>query len=504
MTDDFLSGTSGEVSGIRLTTRAIAADILDDAVAIAVLERWRVRRAARGLPQRKVLALAIERVGVPNVLADARAELARSHHDVHFASIDAGNRGKFQNLNVLLQENPAAGYDWLIVIDDDVTLPAGFLDSFLVLAERFDLALAQPAHRQRSHAAFQITRRRRCSLVRETAFVEIGPVFAFRADTFDVLLPFPDLRVGWGLDVHWSALARAHRWREGVVDATPIRHGLRRIAASYDRRDAVEEARRFLADRPYVPASQAQSTLATHRTWHAAPHGAGSEAYTPANLLDRMSARATLESHYRLMERRERQILSRRLGIDHGDVLSVGCGWHPGRHLFPSPAFRLVGVAGVLDTGRADEAHVGRAGALTFPAGSFDVVLYRLVLHHIAFRGPLRPCFEEAARLLRPGGALIAIEPGLWHPVGLGLALANRTGVATAIHGTPDDVPLSPRTLVAEARAAGLAPELHAVTYTWRRLPAPVQRLLAPLDAVGSRPRAACFGHTLMLIARRT
>ena len=71
------------------------------------------------------------------------------------------------------------------------------------------------------------------------------------------------------------------------------------------------------------------------------------------------------------------------------------------------------------------------------------------------------------------------------------------------MHGTPDDIPLSPRRLIGESRAAGLVPELHAVTYTWRRLPPVVQRSLQPLDALGSRPRAAVFGHTLMLIARR-
>ena len=98
---------------------------------------------------------------------------------------------------------------------------------------------------------------------------------------------------------------------------------------------------------------------------------------------------------------------------------------------------------------------------------------------------------------------MIAIEPGLWHPVGLGLALANRAGLATAVHGTPDDIPLSPRRLLAEARAAGLVPELHAVTFAWRRLPRSLQRALAPLDALGSRPRAAPFGHTLMLIAHK-
>ncbi|HTX10976.1 MAG TPA: class I SAM-dependent methyltransferase [Solirubrobacteraceae bacterium] len=232
--------------------------------------------------------------------------------------------------------------------------------------------------------------------------------------------------------------------------------------------------------------------------------------YDPDNVLDRLSRESTLELQYRHVMRREQALLAARLSISRGDVLSVGAGWYPGRHLFPAPEFRLVAVdsdpervAGVEQMARADEAHLGHAGNLPFAPASFDVVLYRLVLHHVAYQGPLAPCFDEAARLLRPGGALIALEPGLWHPVGLGLALANRTGIATAIHGTPDDIPLSPRRLLSDARATGLAPELHAVTYTWRRLPPRVQRVLAPLDALGSRPRAALFGHTLMLIAHK-
>jgi SAM-dependent methyltransferase len=234
-----------------------------------------------------------------------------------------------------------------------------------------------------------------------------------------------------------------------------------------------------------------------------------SEPYDPDNLLDRHSRRSTLERHYRHMEARERSLVDRRLGLRGGDVLSVGSGWHPGRHLFPAPDFRLVAVdpdparvSGVLETGRADEAQVGYAGRLELPSQSFDVVLYRLVLHHIVFQGPLSPSFAEAARLLRPGGALIAIEPGAWHPVGAALALANRTGMATEVHGTPDDVPLSPRRLADEARGAGLHPELHAVTYGWRRLAPGVQRAVTRLDGLGSRPRAAQFGHTLMLIAK--
>jgi SAM-dependent methyltransferase len=229
-----------------------------------------------------------------------------------------------------------------------------------------------------------------------------------------------------------------------------------------------------------------------------------SEPYQPDNLLDRRSDAATLQVHYDREHERERELLERRLGIDAGDVLSVGCGWHPGRHLFPRPAWRMTGAEinpAMLDSDELDAGVEGRAGELPLEPGSFDVVLYRLVLHHIAFQGPLGSCFREAAGLLRPGGALVAIEPGLWHPVGAGLELANRAGLGTRVHGTPDDVPLSPRVLVREARAAGLRPELHAVTFGWRRLPRAAQRALHRLDPLGSRPHLARFGHTLMLIA---
>ncbi len=236
----------------------------------------------------------------------------------------------------------------------------------------------------------------------------------------------------------------------------------------------------------------------------------GSEPYRADNVFDRLSSRSALELYYAHEEDRERHLLASALPLDRGRVLSVGAGWHPGRHLFPAPAFHLVAVdadadrvAGVLSSARADEAFVGHAGALTLPEASFDFVLYRQVMHHLVFQGPLSPCFTEAARLLVRGGALVAIEPGLWHPVGLGLALANRTHTATALHGTPDDVPLSPRRLRDEALAAGLSARLYAVTYGWRRMPSLLQRTLAPLDHAGSLPVLAPFGHTLMLIARR-
>jgi glycosyltransferase involved in cell wall biosynthesis len=265
--DDFLSGTSGQVWGIRATSQATIADVACDLAALVTLQPQRVRRAARARPRRRVLVLAVERDDAPNVLAAARNELLSSRHQVQFESSPAGKRGKFENLDLLLERVPLDGFDWLLVVDDDIALPRGFLDAFVFLAERFDLAMAQPAHRWRSHAAWNVTRRRPFSVVRETSFVEVGPLSALRADTFETLLPFPPLRFGWGLDAHWSALAGSRGWRQGVIDATPIRHGLRRIASSYDPADAIEEGRQFLAERPYTPATEANRTLVTHRNW---------------------------------------------------------------------------------------------------------------------------------------------------------------------------------------------------------------------------------------------
>jgi hypothetical protein len=152
-----------------------------------------------------------------------------------------------------------------VVVDDDVTLPGRFLDRFIGLLERFDLAMAQPAQSRSSHAAWSVTRRRPGALLRETRFVEIGPVTAFRRDAAEELIPFPPLRFGWGLDAHWAAVAEQHGWRMGVADSLTVRHEEGAVAATYSGDAAIEEAREFLAERPYVPAARLQETLAVHR-----------------------------------------------------------------------------------------------------------------------------------------------------------------------------------------------------------------------------------------------
>src|ERR1700760_1527281 len=265
--EDFLSGMSGTVGGIDALLRGVRDEALDVRELLGG-GRLRLARAARAEPPRRsVLVLGIERPQHRELAERAHGELERSRHavELHFAA--PAERGKFENLNRLLAAHPPGGHDWLLLLDDDVELPRGFLDRFLFLCERFSLQLAQPAHKLNSHAAWPQTRRQARSVVRETRFVEIGPVTAFASVTFTTLLPFPQLRMGWGLDAHWAALAGEHGWRCRVTDAVAIRHRAAPAAEAYSRAAAIAEAREFLAERPYVSAPEAKRTVTTHRRW---------------------------------------------------------------------------------------------------------------------------------------------------------------------------------------------------------------------------------------------
>ena len=249
--DTFLSGEHGEVGGRRGALRRAADRALDLAA------RPQLRRLDRlDIPPRDVLVAGIHRPPArPPVLTS-------EHHRVRtsFGELREGV-GKFERLGDLVD----AEADWLLVVDDDVELPPRFLDRFVAACEHLRLDLAQPAQSLGSHAAWRVVRRRPFALARETRFVEIGPVTGFRREVVAELLPFPPLRYGWGLDLHWAALADERGWRRGVIDALAVRHEGTPVARSYSPDAAIEEAQRFLADRPYLPSSAVHEVLAVHR-----------------------------------------------------------------------------------------------------------------------------------------------------------------------------------------------------------------------------------------------
>jgi hypothetical protein len=277
--DTFLAGDAGDVTDPWRSTKRRLGEVAYEALDTLSGTRRRAARLARSAtPQREVLVIGVYRPG--SLLAEALPALLSERHRVRIALGSTGpadeplrehtvaenlDGGKFENLNRLLEAAGPESPDWTIAIDDDVRVPRAFLDRFVGVCEAFELDLAQPAQTLRSHSAWKVTRRRPATLLRETRFVEIGPVTAFGRAAAAELLPFPELRYGWGLDLHWAALAAERGWRLGVVDALPVRHEFGVVAAAYAREDAVEEAARFLAERPYLPSERAGDVVAVHR-----------------------------------------------------------------------------------------------------------------------------------------------------------------------------------------------------------------------------------------------
>jgi hypothetical protein len=260
----FTSGVHGTVAGKRGVLRRISDRGLD-AWLIASGTRHRIRRLAERTPRRSVLVATLYSPE-SNCIGPALDELRASRHNVRIAagSLDDLHGGKFENLALLLADQEPT--DWTFVVDDDVCLPRHFLDGFIALAEAFEFQLAQPAQTLASHAAWASARRVPKSVARQTNFVEIGPVTAFSRTAAHALLPPPPLQMGWGLDLHWGAVAEREAWKLGIIDALPVRHEVRPVGGAYSSTDATAEAQRFLTDRPYIQASEAGRTLEEHRT----------------------------------------------------------------------------------------------------------------------------------------------------------------------------------------------------------------------------------------------
>lgn len=208
----------------------------------------RLRRDAGLEPARNVLIVGVESPSRPDDMARVVERLKLGRHRVSVSITPMGDRGKFANADVAIAAAPAAldSFDWLIIADDDIAFETGFLDDFIAASEAAGLSIAQPAHRFDSYANFGLTHRRWGALVRETRFVEIGPLTAFRRETFAELIPFPQSRWCYGIDVYWAVVAQKKAWRMGIVDATPIGH-LRPVAKAYDAAGAITEGRELLA-----------------------------------------------------------------------------------------------------------------------------------------------------------------------------------------------------------------------------------------------------------------
>ncbi len=234
---------------------------------------------ARELPVRDVLVLGVYGPEQQGAIAAAVRRLRSSRHRVRISLGALGSEaapglewetalmglegGKFANLNRLAEGASPLASDWLLLIDDDVVPGPHFLDRMVRVAEALRFDLVQPALSRASHAVWDVNRRRP-ALARQTRLVEIGPALMLSREAWRALTPFPEAGMGWGLCLHWAALAERRGWRLGVIDAVPIRHEQRPPASDYDRELAVEAAVELLAGREHLTHDQADRTVETY------------------------------------------------------------------------------------------------------------------------------------------------------------------------------------------------------------------------------------------------
>ncbi len=194
--------------------------------------------------------IALGKAAIPDALAPVTAWRAESQQP------------KFRLLNRLLGQVDLGRYEFVLVCDDDIVLPEGFVDHYLELVLRHGFALAQPARTHDSYIDHPIVEQRDGLEARRTRFVEIGPLFSMRRDMVRHLFPFSEESpMGWGYDFVWPVVIERAGLRMGIIDATPVAHKLRKSVTYYDHDSAWREMDAFLARRPHLTRREAYSIV---------------------------------------------------------------------------------------------------------------------------------------------------------------------------------------------------------------------------------------------------
>lgn len=165
---------------------------------------------------------------------------------------------KFSLLNQLLTEIKIDEFEFVIVCDDDIILPANFLDRYLELVARHDFALAQPARTHNSFIDHPFVEQLDGLAARRTRFVEIGPLFSIHRSAFQFILPFDEASpMGWGYDFFWPHVISNAGLKMGIIDAVPVAHSLRKPVVYYEYDKTRKEMEDFLAHRPHLSPDEA-------------------------------------------------------------------------------------------------------------------------------------------------------------------------------------------------------------------------------------------------------
>ena len=174
----------------------------------------------------------------------------------------SGPTPKYPLLNRLLAEEDLASYDFVVSTDDDIVLPEGFPDLFLGVQTGVGFDLAQPARTPTSYIDHPIVIRQRGVVARRTQFVEIGPLVSFGREIYDLVFPFDETNpMGWGFENVWAHQLRERGCSQGIVDAVPIDHSIRKPVANYEWSDANADRERYWASQPHLPLQECLRVL---------------------------------------------------------------------------------------------------------------------------------------------------------------------------------------------------------------------------------------------------
>jgi SAM-dependent methyltransferase len=234
------------------------------------------------------------------------------------------------------------------------------------------------------------------------------------------------------------------------------------------------------------------------------------------NLLDRLSRQDRIEYYYNSFLAFEKKIVKENIidCIPKGMILNVGCGSiGTERRLFSTSDYRIFGADVNVESLKTlqsknlyNSLYNASITSLPFARDAFDIVYLRLVLHHLVYpQNIFAKGLEECFRVLKSGGILALVEPNSWHPVGALMNIAHMFGMDMYIHGTDDDIALSPRMLHKTLSKYANDISTYVVSYSWRRLPIVCQVSIDFLHSVlnSVTDKFPYFGHTLMMLAHK-
>ena len=171
---------------------------------------------------------------------------------------------KFQILQGILDNEDLSTYDYVLVIDDDVVVPHGFLDGLVGAQESCGFSLAQPARTSESFIDHEIVRQVKGLAARETRFVEIGPVFNVHRSAYAWIFPFDQRSpMGWGYENVWSYRLGEVGLSMGIIDSVPVDHSLRKPVENYTWLEADGQRLNVLAETQHLPLSACYKVLRT-------------------------------------------------------------------------------------------------------------------------------------------------------------------------------------------------------------------------------------------------